>query len=264
MQRLLRAGLDAGGARVLVVVGAHAQRRRGPHGAVALRDARRDRRAVLDVVGEFEGTSLEFIPHGRPVRAVGRRAHGRHVGRRAATAQLERARRQRQEPGRVPSRSSRRATYAREHGGKVVALTMPMSFPVYLSFRSGFVLDAMPGWEDVMLPPARREAGVLRRRRTRWRSSTSSPQQRQEPDAHARRTGATSSIYDVVAPENEQYRGRMVGEIAEGARAAARGDVLVDDRRGRRAQHQLRHRAAHPRPTTTGRRASRCGATTAR
>ena len=40
--------------------------------------------------------------------------------------------------------------YAREHGGRVVALTVPMSFPVYLSFRSGFVLDAMPGWEDAM------------------------------------------------------------------------------------------------------------------
>ena len=28
-----------------------------------------------------------------------------------------------------------------------------MSFPVRLSFRSGFVLDAIPGWEDAMLLP---------------------------------------------------------------------------------------------------------------
>ena len=48
--------------------------------------------------------------------------------------------------------------HARKQGGKVVALTIPMSFPVRLSFRSGFVLDAMPGWEQVMLLPHRREA----------------------------------------------------------------------------------------------------------
>ena len=39
-----------------------AQRRRGPHGAVALRDARRDHRAVPRGRGEHQGTSLEFIP----------------------------------------------------------------------------------------------------------------------------------------------------------------------------------------------------------
>ena len=49
-------------------------------------------------------------------------------------------------------------------------------------------------------------------------------------------------IYDVVAPENEQYRGRQVGEIAE-AQGREPWDVAHRDRDGRRAQHELRHRA---------------------
>ncbi len=55
---------------------------------------------LCSTVSEYEGTSLEFIPMVGPVRAVGRRADDRDVGRRAATAELERARRQRQEHGR--------------------------------------------------------------------------------------------------------------------------------------------------------------------
>ena len=35
-------------------------------------------------------------------------------------------------------------------------------------------------------------------------------------------------IYDVVAPENEQYRGRQVGEIADGAGPRAPWDVLTE------------------------------------
>src|SRR5207244_12982885 len=42
---------------------------------------------------------------------------------------------------------------ARRRGAKVVALTIPHSFGVRLSFASGFVLDAMPGWEEAMLLP---------------------------------------------------------------------------------------------------------------
>src|SRR5207247_8640546 len=42
---------------------------------------------------------------------------------------------------------------ARERGGKVVALTIPHSFGMRLSFASGFVLDAIPGWEEAMLLP---------------------------------------------------------------------------------------------------------------
>ena len=46
-----------------------------------------------------------------------------------------------------------------------------MSFPVRLSFRSGFVLDAMPGWESVMLLPLDEKLTLLQRRGEPRRSS---------------------------------------------------------------------------------------------
>jgi N-acyl-D-aspartate/D-glutamate deacylase len=45
--------------------------------------------------------------------------------------------------------------HAREHGGRVVALTLPQGMKLRLSFLSGMVLDALPGWSDIFgLPPA--------------------------------------------------------------------------------------------------------------
>ena len=59
---------------------------------------------------------------------------------------------------------------ARAKGGKVVALTIPMSFPVRLSFRSGFVLDAMPGWESVMLLPLDEKLAYFSDAANSWRT----------------------------------------------------------------------------------------------
>ena len=85
MQRLLRAGLDAGG---LGFSSSWARTHNDADGHMVpsrYATARRDRRAVRASRGEFEGTSLEFIPQvGPKFDAVGDRAHGRHVGRRAA------------------------------------------------------------------------------------------------------------------------------------------------------------------------------------
>ena len=46
---------------------------------------------------------------------------------------------------------------AAERGGRVVALTLPHSTKIRLSFLSGFVLDGLPGWRETMhLPVAER------------------------------------------------------------------------------------------------------------
>ena len=47
--------------------------------------------------------------------------------------------------------------YAATHGGRVVALTLPNSMGIRLSFLSGFALDGLPGWGPVIkLPVAER------------------------------------------------------------------------------------------------------------
>jgi hypothetical protein len=43
--------------------------------------------------------------------------------------------------------------YAAARGGRVVALTVPMTVASRLSFATGFLLDAMPGWREVLWLP---------------------------------------------------------------------------------------------------------------
>jgi len=102
--------------------------------------------------------------------------------------------------------------YARAKGGRVVALTVPMSFPVRLSFRSGFVLDALPEWEYVMLLPLDQKLAVFRDPEARARLNRLA-QDPSNPLPQISNWGQLM-IYDVLAPENEGYRGRLVGDIA--------------------------------------------------
>lgn len=100
---------------------------------------------------------------------------------------------------------------AASRGHRVVGLTAPMSLDFRVSFASGFLLDAIPGWEEVMLLPIEDKMALfadpaerqrladladskhLMRRFTHWEQMT---------------------IFHTVAPENQQYLGRNIGEIA--------------------------------------------------
>ena len=211
MQALLRAGLDAG---ALGFSSSWARTHNDAEGhMVPSRFASRDE--IVELCGslaDYEGTSLEFIPMVGPFEpwavelmaamsaAAQRPLNWNVLGVNAKNlAEAE----QKLEAG----------TYAREHGGRVVALTVPMSFPVYLSFRSGFVLDAMPGWEDVMGLPLDEKLKFFDDDEALARLDA-----RAQSDENPLRMLANWSnhrIHDVVAPENEDYRGRMIGEIAE-------------------------------------------------
>lgn len=212
MQALLRAGFEAG---ALGFSSSWARTHNDAEGnMVPSRYATHDEVVALaKTAGEFEGTSLEFIPQVGPAFdpwAVELMADMSAAAQRALNWNIMSV-----GAGNLDECYGKLAAsdHARSKGGKVIALTIPMSFAVRLSFRSGFVLDAIPGWEGPMLLPLDEKLAYFRDPANRARLN-----ERAQGDDNPLRGLArwdAMVIHDVVAPENEQYRGRLVGEVAE-------------------------------------------------
>jgi N-acyl-D-aspartate/D-glutamate deacylase len=167
--------------------------------------------ALCGTVGEHAGTSLEFIPMVGAFEpwAIDLMAEMSVAAQRPLNwnVMLVNAASLDASMDRLKASSE-----AKRRGGKVVALTIPMGISTRLSFASGFVLDALPGWEEAMLLPKAEKLEILK-----------DPVGRQRLDRAAQQPGnmlqmladwSSKVIYDVVAPENHQYQGRSVGEIA--------------------------------------------------
>jgi N-acyl-D-aspartate/D-glutamate deacylase len=210
MQRLLHEGLEAG---AIGFSSSWARTHNGDDGRmVPSRYASKDEvLALCSVLREHEGTSLEFIPMVGAFEpwAVDLMAEMSVAAQRPLNWNVMVVRASNLVASMDRLEASSEAT---RQGGKVVGLTIPMSVATRLSFASGFVLDAVPGWEKVMLLPRAEKLAVL-----------ADPVGRRRLDEAARQPSnplpaitdwSTKLIYDVVAPENEQYRGRYVGEIA--------------------------------------------------
>jgi N-acyl-D-aspartate/D-glutamate deacylase len=99
--------------------------------------------------------------------------------------------------------------YAREHGGKIVALLMPMYSESRLNFLGGFGLDVLPGWAPMIALPPEEKLRVL-----------SDPGQRRRLSELAAeaplisRNWAERRIVETFTAETKGYEGRFVGEIA--------------------------------------------------
>jgi len=116
--------------------------------------------------------------------------------------------------------------HARDRGGRVVALTLPQGMKLRLSFLSGMVLDALPGWAEVLGLPVDERLRAL---------SDPEVRRRMDEGAHAPEAGIIGllanwkhlRIVETFSPANEGCDGRAVGEVA-----AERGvdpfDALLD------------------------------------
>ncbi len=222
MSRLLQDGLEAGG---LGFSSSWARTHNDAEGdAVPSRCASaKELLHLAEVAGQYDGTSLEFIPMIGPFEdwavelmgdlsvAAGRPLNWNVLTVNAATLKAARAR-------------LKAGDAARAKGGKVVALTVPILSGVRLSFASGFLLDAIPGWEEAMRLP--REVKLQKFRDKAWRDNLDELAQSPQNRVGLSNWGALA-IYDVVAPENEEYRGHTVGEIAM-EQGRAPWDVLCD------------------------------------
>src|SRR5262249_17318944 len=102
--------------------------------------------------------------------------------------------------------------YARERGGKIVALNMPIPSRARFSFKSGFVLDALPEWKKVLSLPLGERSEALREPAVR----------RVLKDDVARATGplaenfefANRVITETFTDAAKPYEGRSVADIA--------------------------------------------------
>jgi N-acyl-D-aspartate/D-glutamate deacylase len=117
-------------------------------------------------------------------------------------------------------------TAAAARGATVVALTLPHTMQLRLSFEHGAILDGLPGWREVFaLPIAERMAAL------------SDPATRRRLDAGAQSDEAgilrhlavwDRLIFDeTFAPENADAGGRSVGEVAR-SRDLEPFDALLD------------------------------------
>jgi N-acyl-D-aspartate/D-glutamate deacylase len=104
--------------------------------------------------------------------------------------------------------------HAAARGGRVVALTLPHSMRLRLSFLSGFVLDGFPGWREVLSLPVRERMAALTDPLVR---------RRLDAGAHSEEAGLLRGlaswrnleVIEAFAEENRPHEGRTIAEIAD-------------------------------------------------
>lgn len=224
MAELLRAGLAAGGLGFSSSWGpTHLDASGTP---VPSRFATREELLALSAVcSEFPGTSLEFIPRRGPgldddsidlmtaMSAAARRPLNWN-SLRVEAANVDQA-----------FADLRAGEQARQHGGEVVALTMPMKSRGRFSFHTAFVLDGLPGWGEVMSLPVEARTRQLADPAVRRALAAGAVD---APDAMRWITDWGSKVIaETFDPDLKHYEGRVVGDIAsdEGKTAF---DALLD------------------------------------
>ncbi|HVY11604.1 MAG TPA: amidohydrolase family protein [Mycobacteriales bacterium] len=112
-------------------------------------------------------------------------------------------------------------------GGRLVALTMPHSMKIRLSFLSGFVLDGFPGWRETMHLPVEERLKVLAdpAERKRLNDGARSPE--------AGLIGALSNwhrlkITETFAPENKEFEGKSISDVCKARGGIDSFDALLD------------------------------------
>ena len=117
-------------------------------------------------------------------------------------------------------------TAAAARGATVVALTLPHTMQLRLSFEHGAILDGLPGWREVFALPADERMAAL-----------SDPETRRRLDAGAQSDEAGILRHlavwerlifeETFAPENAEVEGRSVGQVAT-ERGVTPFDALLD------------------------------------
>jgi N-acyl-D-aspartate/D-glutamate deacylase len=105
------------------------------------------------------------------------------------------------------------STSAAENGATIVALTLPHTMKIRLSFEYGAILDGLPGWREVFAVPIEERIKIL---------SNAEERRRLEAGAKSKEAGILGAlanwkhlrIEETFSPENKGYEGRTVGDVA--------------------------------------------------
>jgi N-acyl-D-aspartate/D-glutamate deacylase len=116
--------------------------------------------------------------------------------------------------------------HAADRGGRVVALTLPHTMRMRLSFLTGFLLDGFPGWRDVLSLPVPERLRALQDPDVR---------RRLDEGAHSEEAGMLRGlagwgrfeVLETFAPATAGLEGRTIGDLAK-ERGADPFDVLCD------------------------------------
>jgi N-acyl-D-aspartate/D-glutamate deacylase len=168
--------------------------------------------ALCTTTGEHPGTTLEFIPTVGPFGEEHKAmmsdmslAAGRPLNWNVLVAH---AFGQEMWQGQLSA-----SDYARERGATVLALTPPQVMTVRLNFVSGFVLDALPGWAEVIgLPIEERKRALadpaVRKRMNEGATSEAAGVFR------AIANWEHMTITETFSEQTRPFQGRNLGEVA--------------------------------------------------
>lgn len=184
--------------------------------------------ALARVVRDYPGTGIEFLPGvdfepGIPELvtelslASQRPVNWNALAVSSAKDAAERAERQ-----------LSMSDFARERGGEILALTIPCTPDIFLTFKQGFVLDSLPGkWREVFKWPAaeRMERFCDPELRRQMAADAASVPEDAVMTFVARL--ANFRVVSVTNEANKVYEGQSVGEIAK-AEGREPIDVMLD------------------------------------
>ncbi len=123
------------------------------------------------------------------------------------------------------------STSAAEKGATIVALTLPHTMKIRLSFEYGAILDGLPGWRPLFAVPIDERIKMLK-----------DPEQRRllQEGARSKEAGILGAlanwkhlrIDETFSPQNKAYEGRSIGEIATETNREPFDtllDIVIDD-----------------------------------
>ena len=172
--------------------------------------------ALAGVVGEHEGTGMEFLPGIDFDADIKELMTDLSLASQRAVNWNAIALIGRTDDAEVAASQLALSDHARSKGGEIIALTLPSTPSAYVNFKSGFIFDSLPGiWREVFKWP-------VEERMTRFRDPELRQQMAQDaasvPEESIFLFVSRLAAYRVVSVESEKnrkYEGRMTGEIAE-------------------------------------------------